>query len=121
MPAKSIAIVRNYSEWINLHLASFLKWFCVAIKYGNLQFYKVHILPIVLKVSSTSPLLFSFVSFFGDGGRSASFFPFFFPGDFERFPADGLRPDFFPLSSFFSSFRSFGSLLKMSEKSLNYK
>ena len=78
-----------------------LKWFCVAIKYGNLQFYKIHILPIVLKVSSTSPLLFSFVSFFGDGGRSASFFPFFFPGDFERFPADGLRPDFFPLSSFF--------------------
>ena len=78
-----------------------LKWFCVAIKYGNLQFYKIHILPIVLKVSSTSPLLFSFVSFFGDGGRSASFFPFFFPGDFDRFPADGLRPDFFPLSSFF--------------------
>ena len=78
-----------------------LKWFCVAIKYGNLQFYKMHILPIVLKVSSTSPLLFSFVSFFGEDGRSASYFPFFFPGDFDRFPADGLRPDFFPLSSFF--------------------
>jgi len=41
------------------------------------------------------------VSFFGDGGKSASFLPFFFPGDFDRFPADGLLPDFFPFSSFF--------------------
>ena len=89
------------SEWNQSSFGIPLKWFCAAIKYGNLQCYKIHILPIVLKVSSTSPLLFSFVSFFGEDGRLASYFPFFFPGDFERFPADGLRPDFFPLSSFF--------------------
>ena len=91
-----------------------LKWFCVAIKYGNLHFYKIHILPIVLKVSSISPLLFSFVSFFGEDGRLASYFPFFFPGDFERFPADGLRPDFLPLSSFFPASAALAGLLKMS-------
>ena len=41
----------------------------------------------VLKVSSSSPLLFNFVSFLGDGGIS-SLFPFFFPGDcdFARLP-----------------------------------
>ena len=37
--------------------------------------YNQHILPIVLKVSSTSPRFFIFVSFFGDGIPS-SFFPF---------------------------------------------
>ena len=56
-------------------------------------------LPMVLKVSSISPLFLIFVSFLGDGGRSASFLPFFLPGDLDLFP-EGL-PDFLLRSSFF--------------------
>ena len=63
----------------------------------------------LLNVSSTSPLLLSLVSFFGDGGKSASFLPFFFPGDLERFPADGLLPPFFPFSSFFPASAAFAA------------
>ena len=73
-------------------------------------------LPIVLNVSSTSPLLFSFVSFFGDGGMSASFLPFFFPGDFDRLPAEGLLPDFFPFSSFLAASAAFAALNCKSKK-----
>ena len=72
--------------------------------------HRIPLSPMVLKVSSTSPLLFSLVSFFGDGGKSASFLPFFFPGDFDRFPADGLLPDFFPLSSFLPASAAFAAL-----------
>jgi hypothetical protein len=59
-------------------------------------------IPIVLNVSSMSPLLFSLVSFLGDGGKSASFFPFFLVGDFDRLLPDGLL-DFFPFSSFLAA------------------
>jgi hypothetical protein len=55
------------------------------------------------------------VSFFGDGGRSASpFFPFFF-GDFDLLPGlPALLSSFFPLSAFvFSCFKeNFWQLLK---------
>ena len=69
------------------------------------------IIPMVLKVSSSSPRRFSFVSFLGEGGAS-SFLPFFFPGDadFVLFPA-ALAPFERLRSSFFVCFAAASAAL----------